>query len=575
MPKAELPADEPLRLETLRDCNVLDTPPEADFDDLTQLAVELSGCPISLVSLVDSDRQWFKSSVGVNVCQTSRDVAFCAHAILRDEPLVINDASQDPLTLDNALVSGPPNIRFYAGFPLRVSNGQPLGTLCVIDSKPRELSEEVMRRLNMLARQAASQLELRRLMQATSIACRKAEHANKMKSDFIANVSHEIRTPLTAIIGYSDVLMESSSEVRQQRFYTEAVSGIRRNGDHLLGLVNDILDLAKIEAGKLDIDSRPVSPKNLLDDVITMLRSQASAKDLTIEREIGDQIPNAIVSDPIRLKQIVTNLLGNAIKFTERGFVRASLAYNQDADEIVFAIQDTGIGLSASQIASIEKFEAFHQADSSISRRYGGSGLGLRISKMLINLLGGKLNVTSEIGKGSLFSISLPVIRSRLNGVKLDTTKPNQSTVVISGLDDAKNSSLPLAGCNILVAEDGIDNQRILKHFLGKAGADLVVVNNGLEAVNTVSGLDGRQPFDVVLMDLEMPVMDGMTALRRIKDLYPNIPVVALTAHATEEVRSQCYEIGFERYLTKPFERNRLIAVCQELAVDRIVCVEN
>lgn len=574
MSKAEVPKDEDLRLATLRECCVLDTPPEADFDDLSQLAAELSECPIALVSLVDCDRQWFKSAIGVNVRETSRELAFCAHAILREQPFIVGDASIHPLTCDNGLVTGPPHIRFYAGFPLRVSNRQSLGTLCVIDTVPRALSEDTLRRLKMLARQAASQLELRRLTSALTIARDQAQKSDRLKSEFVANMSHEIRTPLTAILGYSDVLMETApSGLLAKEDYAHAVGGIRRNGDHLLSLVNDILDLAKIEAGKLDFEPRRVSPTQLAQDVILMLRSQADAKKLKFEMVVEGEVPESIVSDPKRMRQILNNLLGNAIKFTEIGSVRVTLGCDQAQNEMWFAIRDTGIGISESQLACIEKFEAFYQADASISRRYGGTGLGLKICQLLIGLLAGRLNISSEVDKGSVFTVVLP-IGEKLDTRYHDTIAPaianSASTNLSSGCsaDDeiVTTREKSLTGVRILIAEDGIDNQRLLRYFLKQAGADPVIVNNGFEALETLGSMVQTRAPDLILMDLEMPVMDGMTAMGKIKQIDPSIPVVALTAHATEEIRRQCLQKGFDHFLTKPFEKSSLVMLCEDIA---------
>ncbi|MEM6507519.1 MAG: histidine kinase dimerization/phospho-acceptor domain-containing protein, partial [Planctomycetota bacterium] len=319
MPPAPLPKDEASRLETLISCRVLDTEPEERFDDLTALASRLCQTPVALVSLVDEDRQWFKSRYGMDAEQTPRDQAFCGYAILQEETIIIPDATKDPRVADSPLVVGEPGIRYYAGVPLRLSNNAAVGTLCVFDTRPRdEVDPNQIKDLEVIAKQVTAQLELNRVNGQLSASLLGVRKASQTKSLFLANMSHEIRTPMTAILGFSELLLDPSSSEQDKQ---NAAQTIRRNGQHLLALINDILDVSKIEAGRLEIESVRTPLGGLLNDVADLLAQRANEKSLTLEVGLDGPIPGAIMTDPTRLKQALVNLVGNAIKFTEAGGV--------------------------------------------------------------------------------------------------------------------------------------------------------------------------------------------------------------------------------------------------------------
>lgn len=976
MPRARIPATESARIETLNQCGILDTPPENIFDDLTKLAARLCETPIALVSLVDSERQWFKSTFGLHVRETHRDSAFCAHAILERRPFIVADATKDPKTLDNPLVTGPPHIRFYAGIPLLTDAGQALGTLCVIDTRPRNLTTQQLADLEALAAQVVSQIELRRLnnvlhssqkqvqemhtrlneiasqvpglvfqfelrpdgssgfpyasegirsiyrvspeevrddasavfsvlhpddydyimesievsardltpwkleyrvlfpngdvrwlygnsipsrqpngsicwhgfitdetenriardetmvirsrmqavvqastqlsiiatdldglitvfnsgaekmlgytaeemigkqtpqiihlqseVEARSIeltqeygypvegfetfvhkarlgghsesdwtyirkdgshldvrlvvtamrneageiigfvgvatdvtearrteetlrfqrerldmaltggelgtwdlniqtgeeiwdarfadllgeelenltqsseaflarmhpddieACmsgirkhldglapiyaaeyrirqkngewrwiqargrlmqrdqagrplrmlgtiadlssRKqiedelvaarvlADAANHSKSEFLANMSHEIRTPLTSILGYADRL--SGQDLSDEEI-AESVETIKNSGSHLLTIINDVLDLSKIEAGKMTIERVPLSPSQLVHEVISVLQPAAQQKGLKLQTRLIGSIPKQIVSDAVRVRQILMNLVGNAVKFTESGSVCLAVQTVQNSpdgvDRMMFEVQDTGIGMTPYQCNQI--FQPFMQADASTTRRFGGSGLGLAICRRMAQMLDGEIVAESEYGVGSKFRVTIAT------GPLDNTEMLRKLTFTDRKLSRAKRPAQTgkIQG-RILLAEDNPVNRKLFERILTDAGATVDVAENGQVAVQKAvaaflpqSGQeDSQQGYDVILMDMQMPVLDGYGATRQLREMRYERPVIALTAHALAEDRRKCMSFGCDDFITKPIDRELLLRTCRK-----------
>jgi signal transduction histidine kinase/ActR/RegA family two-component response regulator len=562
LPAAPLPVDERHRLAALLRCNVLDTAPEAAFDDLARLAAELCDTPIALVSLLDASRQWFKSRVGIDASETPRGQAFCGYAILGDEPLVIRDATADPRTADNPLVTGDPAIRFYAGMPLRLSTGEALGTLCVIDTRPRDISETALAKLRALALQASTQLELRLKVQELGDANEAVREASRVKSLFLANMSHEIRTPMTAILGYADMLLEPGIPAPLRIAHLET---IKRNGTHLLSIINDILDFSKIEAGQMSVECIETSPWQVLDDVVSLMRVRAAAKKLTLDVEFAFPMPRTIRTDPVRLRQILVNLVGNAIKFTREGGVRILVSVSPPGDarpQASVEVIDTGIGLTNAQQERL--FQPFSQADSSTARRFGGTGLGLTISRRLARLLGGDIAVTSTPGEGSSFRLTIDP--GSLADVEF-VEHAGEAMVELVGRDAGGESVLgddaPLAHTRVLLAEDGPDNQQLIMYHLRRAGAAVEIAESGRAAVDLALAAAGSgRPFDLVLMDMQMPEMDGYEATAELRRRGYARPIIALTAHAMSGDREKCLNAGCDDFATKPIDRETLLDLC-------------
>jgi PAS domain S-box-containing protein len=403
----------------------------------------------------------------------------------------------------------------------------------------------------------AQQLELEAINRELERARVAAEAANHAKSAFLANMSHETRTPLTAILGFAENLLDGSlSEEERQA----AARTICRNGRHLLEILNDILDLSKIEAGRMHIERVRCALPEVVADVLSLMQARAAEKGLRLITEYRTPVPETIETDPTRLRQIVLNLVGNAVKFTERGEVRIVLGLRTppDTSEPLLDIDviDTGIGLTAEQAARL--FQPFTQADESTSRRFGGTGLGLTISKRLAQWLGGDVTlVASTPGQGAQFRLTIPP--GALEGVPLVTA----SCCAVSPpcRSDDTEAPIPLLTCRILLAEDGPDNQRLISFILKKAGAEVVVVDNGQAAVEAAwQAREAGKPFDVILMDIQMPEMDGYeaTALLRRKG-YDGI-IIALTAHAMAQDRERCLQAGCTDYASKPIDRRALLA---------------
>ena len=382
------------RLAALRVYDILDTPDEQAYDDFTELAAQICESPISTITFVDETRQWFKSRVGLPGRGGPREYAFCAHAIVDNQFLMVPDATKDVRFNDNPLVLGDPDIRFYAGAPLVNPEGHGLGTLCVIDRKPRTLSDGQQRALQALARQLMALLELRR-------ALRLLDEAQQAKKMFVANVSHELRTPLTSIRGSLALVLDSEPTLDPDS--KQLLSAGHRNAERLLALVNDLLDLERVGSGQLSVEKRDCGLAAILDRAADTVRPIAA--DLGVSLEIAPT-PIQMHADPDRLMQVLINLLANAIRFSPRGGT-VSVGVQQSGDRVRITIDDQGPGVPKDFRDSI--FEPFKQVEGSKLHKKGGTGLGLAISKAIVHEHGGGLGVDEAPGGGARFWFELPL----------------------------------------------------------------------------------------------------------------------------------------------------------------------
>ncbi|QDS96628.1 Sensory/regulatory protein RpfC [Roseimaritima multifibrata] len=377
-----------------------------------------------------------------------------------------------------------------------------------------------------------------------------ADAASAAKSAFVANMSHEIRTPLNAVLGFADVLRRGMATSREEE--VEYLDMIHRSGHHLLELINDILDLSKIESGRLQVESIECSVARIAHDVRSVLSQRASEKSLSLNVEFKSELPEFIQSDPTKLRQILTNLTGNALKFTERGGVTIEIRMVRGRQpHIEASIQDTGIGMTPEQQKKI--FDAFQQADGSTTRRFGGTGLGLAISRQFAEAMGGTLTVSSVPDKGSTFLVRLPT--GSLRGTRLMSIEEIEADLEeLTDTNDAAQT-LRLPAKRILIVDDGEANRRLLELVLRRAGAVTHLGCDGRDALKAVS----EQDFDLVLMDMQMPVMTGYEAAQRIRSTGCNVPIIALTGNAMKGDRQRCIEAGCNEFLTKPVNVDLLV----------------
>jgi len=387
------------------------------------------------------------------------------------------------------------------------------------------------------------------------------EEISRLKSDFLANMSHELRTPMNAIIGFSELLSETPL-AEEQLDYTRTIA---QSAASLLSLINDILDLAKIEAGKLELERLPFDLAEVIGNVAAMFKIPAKEKGVAVTCQIDSRIPKRIMGDSNRLRQVLINLAGNAMKFTEQGGIDIKVDYEREAaGQIVsrFSVRDSGIGIPADRIEAI--FEKFTQADGSTTRKYGGTGLGLAICLQLVELMGGRLTVESELGKGSVFYFVIPLEEAPAEIISLQERKE-------AGREKASS------GGRILLVEDNAVNQRLASILITRQGYEVEVASDGAEALEHLR----NQTFDLVLMDVQMPNMDGMEATRKIREIEADsalrrdyvglralkepLGIIGLTAHARKEDETACYEAGMSGFLTKPIIKAKLALILNEM----------
>jgi signal transduction histidine kinase/CheY-like chemotaxis protein len=721
---APFPPDEDARIEALHASGLLDMEPDTAIDGIARLAAFICQTPLAFVSLVDSDRQWFKAGVGLDVSEISRDIAFCSHAILTDDLMIVPDAQADCRFADNPLVTGEPQIRFYAGAPFKDADGLALGTLCVIDRVPRKLTPEQHGALAILRDQVEAQLELRRRSQQLAIALeiadreiaarritgnrleasravveqqaadlteaeigirwlrqltaaeatgrdgqvkrilefacevlrleggafvrlegeqlrieqlagrvnrdiklgsvidladtemllagtdgsasvyariedtpvsqspvvrrfpmgaymsspvmvddalygyialfgsepkerpftehevrffkliadwwsayivrdraeKERDEAHRARADFLAQMSHEIRTPLHGVIGSVELLKLSSLNGEQR----DLLASIDNSSRHLLDVVNQVLDFSRLEAGGFSLEAVPFDLEGLIRETLDIVRPGAMSKGLDLSSTFAGNVPSHLVGDPTRLKQVVLNIVSNAVKHTLKGKVTVNVTPAVEGEGVVLEVQDSGVGVSADRLDAI--FEPFVQAEASSARRFGGTGLGLPISRHLLNLMGGSISATSTPGAGSTFTLTVPLPRAASPAPAAENPPLSDTAGRFSG--------------RALVVDDNETNRKIAVLVLAKLGVSADTATSGPDAVEAVA----RIPYQVILMDIQMPGMDGIEATRLIRQVLGTgcPPIFAMTATLNPEERLACTRAGMP-VLAKPF----------------------
>jgi signal transduction histidine kinase/CheY-like chemotaxis protein len=377
-----------------------------------------------------------------------------------------------------------------------------------------------------------------------------ADRASRAKSDFLANMSHEIRTPMTAILGYADLLQDPGIDAVER---TAHIQTMRKQGEHLLMMVNDILDLSKIEAGAMTVERIETDPIQIIEDILSLMRVRAMQAGVELKAEYAWPLPATITSDPMRVRQILINLVGNALKFTHHGGVVIKVGFDRSSSLLCVDVTDSGIGISREQMK--ELFRPFSQGDASVTRRYGGTGLGLSISHKLAMLLGGSLTATSVAGEGSTFSFTVAT-------GEIDPSTLRTTAVVATPAAPAA-PTISSASCRVLLAEDGPDNQKLISFHLKRAGHVVEVVGNGRQAVERAQAAWAHgEPFEVILMDMQMPELDGYSAASLLRQRGYRGPIIALTAHALPGDREKCLQAGCNDHLVKPISPHKLNEAC-------------
>ncbi|MFO7604649.1 MAG: ATP-binding protein [Gammaproteobacteria bacterium] len=529
---------------------------EQQIDDMLRLGCDLLGTEVGKVGRLDpvANESEFLNTVVLSDLPARRGVVlplnktFCDITFTSNETLAISHVAQSEYKNHPAATFLP--IQSYIGCSIHV-HGKKFGTVNFSNRIPVQpgFTEADKDLVNLMGSWISVMME--RQLEAEELTRSKeaAEAANLAKSAFLANMSHEIRTPLTSIIGFADTAMDAD-QTEEQRI--AALRTIKKNSDHLLNLINDILDFSKIEAGELDIEKTPMYPLQLAAEVESIVIGQAHTKQLDFGIDYQFPLPKKILSDPLRLKQILLNLCSNAIKFTDAGSVRVSLSYDTDNHALKFRVTDTGIGMSPEQAQKI--FKPFKQADASTTRRFGGTGLGLSLSRRLAELLDGELVAHSESGKGSTFELTFRLAEDASEEYTLihsadEIGLANESTAFGVVLRDLQGS--------VLLVEDNETNQLLLKTYLEKMGATVTLAENGQVGVQ----LAQQHDYDLIYMDMQMPVLSGIDAVKQLRALDYRGPIVMLTANATLDDRRRCTQAGCDDFLTKPVIRQKLYEV--------------
>lgn len=530
-----IPHNELARLAALKRYKILDTLPEHAFDDATKLVSYICGVPLAHIAFIDESRQWFKSEIGIGASEGPREISFCQYTIMESKMVEIPDTHVNERFKDNPNVTGSFNIRFYAGVPLTTPDGHNIGTLCAMDHVAKELNEDQRNALSIVAKHIINLLELRTKNIELDAQKKIAQRAVFAKDSFLANMSHEIRTPLNAIIGFTDLLSQTKLDTVQQDY----TGSVKVAGENLLLIVNDILDLSKIESGKLAIEAQPFNLKKTLKHVYNLLKVKVP-KEIEFNLFLDADMPDDVIGDQGRLNQILVNLTGNALKFTEEGEVTVSVKLVDETEDhyaIRFSVKDTGIGIPEDKLATI--FERFKQAEESTTRRFGGTGLGLNIVKQLVELHGSEIQMKSKPNRGSEFFFVFQY------------KKVNHVEIATESVLEYKPGKL-----KILLCEDNLLNQKLARSVIQNFGFELDIAENGEEGIALLS----KNKYDLVLMDLQMPVKDGYQTTEYIRnEMKLTIPIIAMTAHSLVGEQERCFNVGMDAYIPKPFKQPVLL----------------
>jgi signal transduction histidine kinase/DNA-binding response OmpR family regulator/HPt (histidine-containing phosphotransfer) domain-containing protein len=522
-----------------------------DIDDpellaITKLATYICDCPIGSVTLVGKDYNYFLSRVGIKSTGCERINSFCSASIEHDGFFEVADILKDERFVDNYFVKNMiPPPRYYCAYTIKSADGYNIGVICAADKTPgKKMSLAKIESLKTLRDQVMLYLQLKKQNKELKAANLKAEKLSNLKDEFMSNISHDLRTPLNAINGYSEIL--GRSELNKDQ--AEAVSIIKNSSEILITLVNDILDLSKINDKKLLLEKIPFNLKKKVKLVYDLLIKKAEQKNIKLEFNFDEKIPKKIIGDKIRINQIIMNLVGNAVKFTEKGYIKINVKLNEESKKNVkvdFSIKDTGIGIEEKKLSKI--FERYEQTGTEITRKYGGTGLGLNISKNLVELHVSELKVKSTVGQGSEFYFT----------ITYEKVPENSETYLYSKINklNTKLNYSNLSDLRLLVCEDNTVNIKLIQRLFQNKVAYLETAENGQIAIDLLK----KKTFDVILMDIHMPIMDGIEATKLIRNnLKLTIPVIGFTANNSQQEKEFCLKIGMNEYVNKSFLSNEI-----------------
>ncbi|MCG6153804.1 hybrid sensor histidine kinase/response regulator [Leptospira bandrabouensis] len=546
---APLPKNETARLSALKGLEILDTPEEEMFDEITKLASMICNVPISLVSLIDETRQWFKSHHGLDTRETPRSLAFCSHAILGDELFVVPNAKLDPRFKNNPLVNEAPNVIFYAGIPLALDDHIKLGTLCVIDNKPRELNENQIQMLRLLGKQTIRLLQMRKATERLEIEKLSAERATAAKRDFIAAISHDIRNPLNSLLGMSEMIRETDLDPTILGY----VDHIKNAGEVILHLVNDTIEISRLEENANVSNLEWFELYQCLHILDSFFKTETRRKQLEFKLQNFTNQNLLIHSDKRKIEKILWNLTANAVKFTNNGEITCSVSLETKTNEnglLLIEVKDTGPGISPEVKDKLfQKYNQFVPEGCGIS----GSGLGLSIVKLSLEELEGTVKVESKLGEGSTFKVSIPIVW------KLEEKNRNSSAAGVTNLNQLPKFSKQQ---KVLIADDNDLNRKVLKSYLKPFGFEIKETSNGLDTERELL----NSLYDIAFLDIEMPGKHGTEIAKGISG-KPNRPVLfACTGLCMPEEKEQILNSGFEYFMPKPYLKEELYAHLTDIA---------
>jgi signal transduction histidine kinase/response regulator of citrate/malate metabolism len=511
---------------------------EQEYETITELASITCNTPICLIALLDEQKSYFLKTQGLSTTQTPREILFFDYTMRQNAIFEVQDLTKDDRFQNCQFVMNHSHIRYFAGVPLTNITGKSVGCLCIMSDNPYKLTEEQRRVLSILAKQIMIKMNLR-------VQKKESERLAQIKEDFLSNISHELRTPMHAISGYADLLINTKLNSEQ----SEMLKIIKSSVEILITILNDVLDFAKINSGKLALENNTFNLKASLNSIYELLNVKAKEKNISFKMEHVNKVPEFIKGDKVRLLQILANLIGNAVKFTERGSVLLKTELLEETKHnysIKFDVVDTGIGIAETKLKKI--FNRFEQADTDTFSKFGGTGLGLNISKSLVELQNGQIEITSTMSKGSTFSVLLKFIKPSINELAELLSSPTNEPKKKPNFKNMK----------ILLAEDTPINIKLIKKMLEGTNCLTHEVENGKQCIDKLTSHN----YDLILMDLHMPHMDGYEATKYIrKILNLKTPIVALTANASCSEKDKCLNLGMNDFLTKPFKFEDLYKV--------------